>query len=67
MRAQLEHRCADHPDPFDCPDNLVTYVERFDEYGLIIHDGGTSKVKISYCPWCGKELPAGRRARHQAS
>ena len=29
----------------------------FDEYGLIIHDGSSSIITISFCPWCGKKLP----------
>jgi hypothetical protein len=27
-----------------------------DTYGVRILDGGTSTIKISYCPFCGKEL-----------
>jgi hypothetical protein len=34
-----------------------------DEYGLIIHDGGTSLRAILYCPWCGATLPASKRER----
>ncbi|WP_412762571.1 DUF6980 family protein [Priestia aryabhattai] len=26
------------------------------EYGLIIHDGGSSIIGISFCLWCGKKL-----------
>jgi hypothetical protein len=61
MREQAEYRCDQHPDPFDCPDNLVYYNATFNEYGLIIHDGGGSKLNIDYCPWCGTALPASRR------
>jgi hypothetical protein len=25
-------------------------------YGIPIHDGGSSVVKINYCPWCGSKL-----------
>jgi hypothetical protein len=25
-------------------------------YGIPIHDGGTSVIRISYCPWCGQHL-----------
>lgn len=50
-----------HPDPFECPDNLVFYSARFREYGLIIHDGGSAIIRIGYCPWCGSELPASAR------
>lgn len=26
------------------------------EFGIIIQDGGTSYIKIKYCPFCGKKL-----------
>lgn len=64
MRAQLSRTCADHPDPADCPDSLVGRYGSRSEYGLRIHDGGSSFVAIRYCPWCGTALKAasGRRA-----
>jgi hypothetical protein len=63
MERQLAWHCDMHSDPFDCPDCLVHYVEKFDEYGLIIHDGGTSFCLISHCPWCGTALPESKRDR----
>jgi hypothetical protein len=57
MAAQVNRTCPQHPDPDMCPDKLVAYTPRFNEYGLLIHDGGTSFIVIRYCPWCGKELP----------
>jgi hypothetical protein len=62
MQKRLEFDCANHADVFDCPDNLVSYSDRFGEYGLIVHDGGTSSVLIQYCPWCGAKLPESSRA-----
>ena len=61
MKAQLEMRCDLHSDPFECADRLIIYDSRFDEYGIIIHDGGNSYVAIGYCPWCGKKLPKSKR------
>jgi len=62
MKKQVEYRCDIHPDPFDCPDNLIHFGPRFQDdrwgYGIIIHDGTHSYVKIEYCPWCGKKLTA---------
>jgi hypothetical protein len=26
------------------------------KYGLPVHDGGTSIIEISHCPWCGTKL-----------
>lgn len=57
MSAQIAHHCEDH-DPWECPDRLVIRVTDNDGrgYGLIIHDGGSSFIRISYCPWCGQDL-----------
>ena len=63
MKGNLEHSCDLHEEPYDCPDTLIDYVETFDEYGIIIHDGGHSKITIQYCPWCGKKLPTSKRDR----
>jgi len=38
-------------------DVVIVYIPRFREYGIRILDGGSSKIKIEYCPWCGKTLP----------
>lgn len=56
MKKQIESVCAEHGDPFECPDNLIHYSEKLNEYGLIVHDGGSSFVKIDFCPFCGTEL-----------
>jgi hypothetical protein len=52
MRAQMNWICHLHKDPFECSDALV---HRFKDgtMGLIIHDGGGSISRISFCPWCG--------------
>ncbi|MBE1589698.1 hypothetical protein H4W80_007956 [Nonomuraea angiospora] len=42
---------------------LISFDERFVEYGLLVHDGGSSSVIISFCPWCGTRLPDSRRDR----
>lgn len=46
---------------YDCPDALMIYSPEFDEYGIIIHDGGTSSILIKFCPFCGKKLPNSKR------
>lgn len=43
------------------PDVLIVYIPKFDEYGIIIHDGGESSIEIGYCPWCGNKLPDSKR------
>ncbi len=39
----------------------LIYVEKFDEIGLKVNDGGSSFVELAYCPWCGAKLPESRR------
>jgi hypothetical protein len=54
MHEHLEHRCEKHIDPADCPDSVIG---RFGaEYGLRVHDGGSSYIRIQFCPWCGVRL-----------
>ena len=57
MCEQLLTNCPQHSNISGCPDRLVFYDDRFDEYGLIVHDGGQSYIIINYCPWCGEKLP----------
>jgi hypothetical protein len=55
MRRDLEQVCDQHPDRFDCPDNLIARVRG--GYGLIVHKGADIVAEIRFCPWCGIELP----------
>lgn len=50
----LTQKCKKH-NKWACPDILLTR-NKDGTIGLIIHDGGTSSIKINYCPWCGAEL-----------
>ncbi|WML46640.1 hypothetical protein RCG23_13365 [Neobacillus sp. PS3-34] len=61
MTRQVNNQCEEHSNPFECPDKLINYTEQYDEYGLIIHNGGTSSLTINYCPWCGTKLPDSKR------
>ena len=61
MRRHVEWVCDQHPDRSDCPDCLMDYNPRFQEYGLMIHDGGSSVLLIHFCPWCGSRLPVSIR------
>lgn len=56
MQAALQMNCNTHDDPFECPDSLIAYNAGLNQFGLIVHDGGTSVVLIRHCPWCGKAL-----------
>lgn len=45
MLKNLNHKCKDHPSIYDCPDALL---DRYgDNVGIIIHDGGSSMVRIN--------------------
>jgi len=61
MEESLTLKCNLHTTKFSCPDVLISYSEIFDEYGLIIHDGGSSMLNIQYCPFCGMQLPESKR------
>jgi hypothetical protein len=54
MAFDLGQKCAQHPDRFDCPDALVAKVDA--GFGLIVHDGARSVIRIGFCPWCGTPL-----------
>ncbi|MGE7716378.1 hypothetical protein SAMN04487776_1442 [Priestia megaterium] len=56
MKYHANFNCDIHKDPFECPDKLILFDKRDNEYGLIIHDGGTAVIGILFCPWCGKKL-----------
>lgn len=61
MEKQITLACEKHEDEYACPDVLIDYSDIFDEYGIIIHDGGCSSITINFCPWCGKKLPESKR------
>ena len=61
MRRHVKYVCDQHADRYDCPDCLVSYSPTRREYGLIIHDGGTSYIRIQFCPWIGTRLPESTR------
>lgn len=63
MADRVNWSCGQHEDTFGCPDALVRFSVQFQEYALLIHDGGTSGVGIAYCPWCGRRLPESQRDR----
>jgi hypothetical protein len=63
MNETVDMVCSQHPNLSDCPDAVIAYSPQFDEYGLMIHDGGTSRVLIAFCPFCGSRLPQSKRER----
>lgn len=63
MKFAVESECEQHSDRWDCPDAIMSYSAKFDEYGIIVHDGGSSSISIDHCPWCGSKLPESQRDR----
>ena len=57
MTRQFARQYTTCADPFSCPDTVIVYDAADDEYGLPIRDGGTSRIVITHCPWCGAPLP----------
>lgn len=39
-------------------ENSIVFLEKFQEYGVPIRDGGSSYLLMNYCPWCGARLPS---------
>lgn len=42
---------------------FLHYSDRFDEFGIPIHEDGLSIMLIRFCPWCGRKLPESQRMR----
>ena len=42
-------------------DEIMYFFEKFNEYLIPVHDGGSSGILIRFCPWCGKRLPDSTR------
>lgn len=65
MRDAVEFRCDQHPVVGECGDYLIGYSEKFDEYGLWVHDGpggsASSWIEIHHCPFCGGRMSPSRR------
>jgi len=40
----------------------LIYIPKFREHALLL-EGGPMMHRISYCPWCGEELPTSLRDR----
>ena len=56
LKYHIEFKCDIHKDDFECPDKIIIKSEKNKEYGIPIHDGGSSYIKIKFCPFCGEKL-----------
>ena len=61
LKYHLNNKCDVHDNEFDCCDHLLYYSPVYDEYGIIIHDGGSSYMQINFCPFCGHMFPTSKR------
>jgi hypothetical protein len=61
MTEQIEGHPARGRERYHDPDVLIQYSPKFEEYGIIVHDGGESYVVFQFCPWCGTRLPESKR------
>jgi len=52
--------CDIHSDAWECPD--MTLVCTAGGFGIPVRDGGTSVIRIKYCPWCGINLSGPKTA-----
>ncbi len=64
MKYQVNLRCEQHPDPFDCADNLINYLERLDEYGIIFMMVARLTLLFITAPGAERSCPT-RNARHK--
>jgi hypothetical protein len=44
-------------------DAILFYWPRVREYAIPVHDGGSSGIVITFCPWCGSKLPGSVRGQ----
>lgn len=58
MCEQLKSNSSTEFDEVNFP---ILYIEKLDEYGLKIYDGGSSYILITHCPFCGQALPESKR------
>jgi hypothetical protein len=56
MALHVNSTCDRHANRHDCPDCLIDHWPDTGIYGIIVHDGGSSMIVISHCPWCGTNL-----------
>lgn len=55
------HTCPLSQGLINGEDDIVIYIARDRTYGIPIHDGGSSYIRIHFCPWCGEKFPPSLR------
>ena len=59
----MKHCCELMVEYLANEDNIIDFDATFREYGIPVHDGGSSEIVIRWCPWCGTRLPSSLRDR----
>lgn len=54
------HCCTEMADRLE-DETAIKYSPKLREYGIEVNDGGTSRIQILFCPWCGTRLPSSLR------
>lgn len=57
----MKHCCREMESHILSGDVKIKYNSKFREYGIPVKDGGSAVQNISFCPWCGKQLPSSLR------
>ncbi|MCW2921595.1 MAG: hypothetical protein JWL76_1469 [Thermoleophilia bacterium] len=57
MESHLDPPCDLHDNAWDCPDVTLTQSKRDGSIGIPVRDGGSARIGIAFCPWCGSPLP----------
>lgn len=45
----------------ESPDMPIVFTAKYREFGLQIMDGGSSCIRLGFCPWCGQKFPTSLR------
>lgn len=56
-----QHCCGSMERYLSSEDQVIVYNARYREYGIAVCDGGSSHIRVEYCPWCGQKLPINLR------
>lgn len=57
----IDHCCSAMENAVTDPTIPVDFIRKYREYGVRVLDGGSSHLRITFCPWCGQRLPESLR------
>ncbi|GMV26550.1 MAG: hypothetical protein AMXMBFR58_25810 [Phycisphaerae bacterium] len=59
----MPHCCRKMSFVLGAGEYAVTYIPKYDEYGVLVRRSDDEFMQIRYCPWCGNSLPRSKRAQ----